>query len=158
MPYADVPAAKAGNLVVLGAQGVIWLILCRQISILKYYNQLRNAPCSFYTDARQLVHAVVSTGNQYALIHSLGSATGQRGFHYSASQWPFCAEYVCHLWLVQYGIVLPVPNNSYVYCYMPRIAVKMSSKQYTSGSVLRPLVLLLIYSWDVRAGSKRVWL
>ncbi len=56
--------ARAGSLMDLGAQGVIWLTLCKQkFSTMNDHNQLRNAPCSFYTDTTKVVHVVVSTGN-----------------------------------------------------------------------------------------------
>ncbi len=64
------PAAKAETLMVLSTQGVIWLILCKQMIMLKGYNQLRNAPCRFYTDTAKIVHAVISIDNQFALIHN----------------------------------------------------------------------------------------
>ena len=61
--HADVPAAKARTLVMFGAQGVIWLIICKQMSMLNDHNQLRNAPCSFYAGPTKIACPAVSTGN-----------------------------------------------------------------------------------------------
>ena len=66
---------------VFGAQGVIWLTLCKQTFMLKDYNQLCNAPCSFYTDITKIVHAVISTGNLHVLNHSFDQL--QVSMHFS---------------------------------------------------------------------------
>ena len=149
------PAAKARTLVVFGAQGVIWLIICKQMSMLNDHNQLRNAPCSFYTGPTnshwQLACADLQLLISYRSAHFITACPS--GHLVLSTYFIFC----------QHGMasVVTAPNKSYTCCYMPCIGVNMSSRQYSRDSVFRPLVLLLIHSWhswNMGAGSKRVWL
>lgn len=71
------------------------------------------------------------------------------------SQWPFGSETI--------RCSLPIWHGKSFDCYqqelsVPRIGVNMSSEQYTRDLIFRPLVLMLIHSWDVDADLERVWL